>query len=75
MSSMISSLRGSLGVHTHGVISGALAVLEWEIALDHLSHLLFDAGQVLLGERLIDHEVVVEAVVRRGADAELGVRV
>jgi hypothetical protein len=43
-------------------------------ALDDLLHALLERGQVLRGERLVDREVVVEAVADRRADAELGLR-
>ena len=42
--------------------------------LDDLAHPLVEVGEVLRGERPRDVEVVVEAVLDRRADAELGVR-
>ena len=62
------------GVHALGLVPRVLVVLERVVLLDHPPHTLLDAGQVLLGERLFHHEVIVEAFVRRRPDAQLGLR-
>ena len=55
---------------------GPLAALERLVGLDVLAHLLLDARQVVLGEAhaLGEVEVVVEAVLDRGPDRDLGAR-
>ena len=58
-------LRGRRRVH--------LDALERQPRLRELAHLLLDAPEVLRRERVLHHEVVVEAVVRRRAEAELRV--
>ncbi len=45
------------------------------VVLDDLAHPGLDLGEVVRGERNLDVEVVVEAVLDRRADPELGVRV
>ena len=62
------------GVHALGLVARVLVVLERVVLLDHPPHTLFDPRQVLLGERLFHHEVIVEAVVRRRPDAQLRFR-
>ncbi len=42
-----------------------------QVAVDDLGHALLDLGKVLRRERLVAHEVVVEALVRRRAERDL----
>ena len=65
-------LAGQLGAR---LVVADHAAREGLALLDDLLHLLVDAAEVLGGERGLDVEVVVEAVVDRRADAELGVGV
>ena len=45
--------------------------LDRQVAVDDLGHALLDLGEVLRRERLVAHEVVVEAVLRRGTERDL----
>ena len=73
--SISSSLYGSLGELGLGVVDRVDDPAgEPLTGLDDLAHPLVEVGQVLRGERPRDVEVVVEAVLDRRADAELGVR-
>jgi len=45
---------------------------ERQVARGQLPHLLLDPGQVLLGQGVVHLEVVVEAVLGGGADAQVG---
>ena len=60
-----------VGVHRPGVVSRVLAVLEGQVARDHLGHAPLDLLQVVVGERARRQEVVVEAVVGGRAEGEL----
>ena len=46
--------------------------LELGAAADDVAHLRFDGGEVVRGERLVAGEIVVEAVLDRRADGDLG---
>ena len=50
-----------------------LDALEGVVRLRDLGHLGLDRGEVLLAEAVLEVEVVVESVVRRGSDVELRV--
>ncbi len=67
-------LVGLGGQFLAGVLVGDRTAGEALAALDDLLHLLLDAAEVVGVERLLDVEVVVEAVLDRRADAELGLR-
>ena len=56
------------------LVAGHLAAHERRVGLDDLGHALLDALEVLGREGLLDVEVVVEALLDRGADRELGAR-
>src|SRR4029453_2271068 len=62
-------LEGRLGP---GLAVGDGPAGEALALLDDLAHALLDALQILGPERLVDVEVVVEAVLDRRADAPLG---
>ena len=57
-----------------GLVAGHLAAHERGVGLDDLGHALLDALEILGREGLLDVEVVVEALLDRGADRELGPR-
>ena len=67
-----SSLYGSSASSSRAVLVGDHAAGEALPALLDLLHLLLDGLEVLGRERLLDVEVVVEAVLDRRADAQLG---
>ena len=70
-----SSLYGSNGQLGAGLVVGDHPAYERLALLDDLLHPLVERGEVVGGERHLDVEVVVEAVLDRRADAEPGVRV
>ena len=74
LSLISSSLNGSFASSTRRRRSIDDAARKPLRALDDLLHPLFEVGQILRGERPVDLEVVVEAVLDRRADAEFRVR-
>ena len=68
-------LKGLVGPLPSGASSlGHGTTAEGLGGLDDALHALLDILEVVRGEGLVDLEVVVEAVLDDGADAELGVR-
>ena len=58
-----------------GLLAGHRLVHEWDVRLGELAHARFDRGQVGLGDRFREGEVVVETVLHRRTDAVAGVGV
>lgn len=68
-------LKGLVGLFLQSLFLGHGTAAEGLGGLDDALHALLDVLEVVRGEGLVDLEVVVEAVLDDGADAELGVRV
>ena len=60
--------------HLLGLFAGPDFLGERFVARDDLAHLLFDRGKILRRERLVAEEIVIEAVLDRGADGHLRAR-
>ncbi len=68
-------LEGLIREEPLSLFLGDFLADEFRARGDDAAHLLLDGGEVLLGDGLRQLEVVVEAVLYGGADAELGARV
>ena len=68
-------LKGLVGLFLQSLFLSHGTAAEGLGGLDDALHALLDVLEVVRGEGLVDLEVVVEAVLDDGADAELGVRV
>ncbi len=65
-------LERLVGLLLQGLLLGHHTAAEGLGGLDDALHALFDVLQVVRSEGLVDLEVVVEAVLDDGADAQLG---
>ena len=60
------------GEHRPRLVARDLEPLELDVRLDDLGHLRLDAGEILVGERPGDVEVVVKPGIDGRADGDLG---
>ena len=68
-------LQGLVGVHVERLVLRVLMQLERMVLGDGFAHRFFNGAEVVVGEGIARQEVVVEAVVRRGADRQPRTRV
>src|ERR1051326_3624660 len=64
-------LLADVAEDAHGLVARPLLAADRQIALDDLGHLLLDAAEVVVAERAVGGEVVVEAVLDHWADRHL----